>query len=123
MLALTSATARKSEIYDVGTSILAQRISQVIGVGQVQSYGSSLPAVRVELNPDAFDKYGVGIDQIAATLAGANANRPKGEIFRPTVSAWQLSTTDQLFKAKQYKPLVVAYKERVPCQASRTSAT
>jgi multidrug efflux pump len=117
MLALTSDTARKSEMYDVGTSILAQRISQVIGVGQVQSFGSSLPAVRVELNPDAFDKYDVGIDQIAATLANANANRPKGEIAGPR-DAWQLSTTDQLFKAKEYKPLVVAYKNGNPIRLS-----
>ena len=117
MLALTSDTARKSDMYDVATSILAQRISQVIGVGQVQSFGSSLPAVRIELNPDAFDKYNVGIDQIAATLAAANANRPKGEIAGAR-TAWQLSTTDQLFKAKEYKPLVVAYKNGSPVRLS-----
>ncbi len=108
MLVLTSKTATKPMMYDAASSILAQKISQVFGVGQVQVMGSALPAVRVELNPDAVSKYNIGIDQIAATLAGANANRPKGEIAGP-LNAWQLSTTDQLFKAKDYKPLVVTY--------------
>jgi multidrug efflux pump len=107
-LSLTSETARKSAMYDVATTILAQRISQVMGVGQVQVHGSSLPAVRVELNPDAVNKYGLGIEQIAGVLQSANANRPKGEITG-LQKAWQLSTTDQLFKASQYKPLIVAY--------------
>src|ERR1051325_10352440 len=117
MLALTSETARKSAMYDVGTSILAQRISQVNGVGQVQVSGSSLPAVRVELNPDAVNKYGIGIDQVASTLTAANANRPKGEIAGPR-NAWQLSTTDQLFKAQEYKPLIVTYKNGAPVRLS-----
>ena len=109
ILTLTSETASKPVMYDVGSSILAQKISQVIGVGQVQVGGSSLPAVRVELNPDAVNKYDIGLDQIATVLANANANRPKGEIAGPR-NAWQLSTTDQLFKAKQYKPLVVTFR-------------
>jgi multidrug efflux pump len=116
-LALTSETATKAVMYDVGSSILAQRVSQVIGVGQVFVYGSSLPSVRIELNPDAVNKYGIGIDQIASVLASANANRPKGEIAGPR-SAWQLSTTDQLFKAKQYKPLVVAYRNGAQVRVS-----
>ena len=108
ILALTSDTATKPAMYDAASSILAQKISQVYGVGQVQVMGAALPAVRVELNPDAVNKYKIGIDQIATTLANANANRPKGEIAGP-LDAWQLSTTDQLFFARQYKPLVVAY--------------
>ncbi len=108
ILVLTSKTATKPMMYDAASSILAQKISQVYGVGQVQVVGSALPAVRVELNPDAVNKYNIGIDQIATVLAGANANRPKGELSGPR-NAYQLSTTDQLFKAKQYKPLVVAY--------------
>ncbi len=95
-------------MYDAGSSILAQKISQVYGVGQVQVYGSALPAVRVELNPDAVSKYNLGIDQIANVLRDANANQPKGEIAGLR-NAWQLSTTDQIFKARQYKRLVVAY--------------
>ncbi|HEY3837760.1 MAG TPA: efflux RND transporter permease subunit, partial [Bryobacteraceae bacterium] len=113
ILTLTSDTASKATMYDVGSSILAQRVSQVIGVGQVQVGGSSLPSVRIELNPDAVNKYGIGIDQVAATLQAANANRPKGEISG-TRNAWQLNTTDQLFKAKEYKPLVVAYRNGAP---------
>ncbi len=108
MLVLTSKTATKPMMYDAASSILAQKISQVYGVGQVQTFGSALPAVRVELNPDAINKYNIGIDQIATVLANANANRPNGELSGPR-NAYQLSTTDQLFKAKDYKPLVVAY--------------
>jgi multidrug efflux pump len=108
MLALTSATATRAQMYDAASSILAQKIAQVYGVGQVQTFGSALPAVRVELNPDAVSKYNLGLDQIASTLAAANANRPKGEIAGLR-NAWQLSTTDQLFKAKEYKPLVVGF--------------
>ena len=109
ILVLTSDTATKPQMYDVGSSILAQKIAQVVGVGLVNVGGSSLPSVRIELNPDAVNKYDIGIDQIATTLANANANRPKGEIAGLR-NAWQLSTTDQLFKANQYKPLVVAYR-------------
>ncbi len=108
ILALTSSTATKAAMYDAASSILGQKISQVYGVGQVQVMGSSLPSVRVELNPDAVSKYNLGIDQIASVLAGANANRPKGEVAGPR-NAYQISTTDQLFTAKEYKPLVVAY--------------
>jgi multidrug efflux pump len=109
MLVITSETATKPAMYDAASSILAQKISQVSGVGQVEVYGSALPAVRVELNPDVLSKYGIGIDQVASTLAAANANTPKGEIAGST-TAWQISTTDQLFKAAQYKPLIVSYK-------------
>jgi multidrug efflux pump len=117
ILTLTSDTAGKPQMYDVGSSILAQRISQVSGVGQVQVGGSSLPSVRIELNPDAVNKYDIGIDQIASTLANANANRPKGELMGAR-NAWQLTTTDQLFLAKEYKPLVVAYKNGAPVRIS-----
>ena len=117
ILTLTSDTASKAVMYDVGSSILAQRVSQVIGVGQVQVGGSSLPSVRIELNPDAVNKYDIGIDQIATALQNANANRPKGEIAGAR-TAWQLSTTDQLFKAKEYKTLVVAYKNGAPIRIS-----
>ena len=117
ILTLTSETATKPMMYDVGSSILAQRISQVMGVGQVSVGGSSLPSVRVELNPNAVNKYNIGIDQIASTLQAANANRPKGEIAGNR-EAYQLSTTDQLFKAKEYKPLVVTYRNGAPVRIS-----
>ena len=109
ILALTSDTATKPAMYDAASSILAQKISQVYGVGQVQVYGSALPAVRVELNPGCGQQiqHRHRSDR-RHVLPNANANQPKGEIAGPR-NAWQLSTTDQLFKAKQYKPLVVAY--------------
>ena len=102
-------TATKASMYDAASSILAQKISQVYGVGQVSGLWQRAARVRVELNPDAVNKYNIGTDQIAAVLQNANANRPKGEIAGPR-NAWQLSTTDQLFKAKDYKPLVVTYR-------------
>jgi multidrug efflux pump len=108
VLALTSDTIDVSRMYDQAASIMQQKLSQVQGVGQVVVGGSSLPAVRVELNPMALNKYGVGLDQTRSTLAAANANRPKGEIAGAE-QAWALGTTDQLMKAAQYRPLIVAY--------------
>src|SRR5262249_44039490 len=71
--------------------------------------GSALPAVRVELNPTALNDYGIGLDEVRATLGAANANRPKGELADDR-SAWQISATDQLLHAEQYRPLIVAYR-------------
>ncbi len=108
VLALTSDTIDVSRMYDQAASILQQKLSQVQGVGQVVVGGSSLPAVRVELNPMALNKYGVGLEQVRSTLGAANANRPKGEIAGAE-KTWALGTTDQLMKAAQYRPLIVAY--------------
>ena len=113
LLSLTSDTVLTSDIYDVAYSVLAQKISQVKGVGQVYVGGSSLPGVRVELNPDSVNKYGIGLDEIRGVLSSANANRPKGELASDE-NAWSLHTTDQLFKAKEYKPLIVAYRNGAP---------
>jgi len=109
VLALTSDAIDISRMYDEAASIVQQKLSQVEGVGQVVVGGSSLPAVRVELNPTALNKYGIGLEQVRATLAAANANRPKGEIAGPA-QVWTLGTTDQLMKAEQYRPLIVAYR-------------
>jgi multidrug efflux pump len=117
LLSLTSDIIEKSKIYDVASSILAQRISQVKGVGQVFVGGSSLPAVRVELNPDVVNKYGIGMDQIRAVLGTANANRPKGDVEDATTS-WEFHSTDQLLKAEQYKPLIVSYVKGAPVRLS-----
>jgi multidrug efflux pump len=117
ILTLTSDVANQAQMYDVGSSILQQKLSQVQGVGQASVGGSSLPAVRVELNPEVVNKYGIGTDQIAAVLAAANANRPKGDLASgPT--AWQLRSTDQLLKARQYIPLIVAYRNGAPVRLS-----
>jgi multidrug efflux pump len=108
ILALTSDTLRRGLIYDAASSILAQKLSQIEGVGQVTVGGSALPGVRVELNLTALNNYGIGLEQIRTVLNQANANRPKGELSDETKSA-ALSTTDQLLSADQYRPLIVAY--------------
>ncbi|MGA2185542.1 MAG: multidrug efflux RND transporter permease subunit [Bryobacteraceae bacterium] len=109
ILTLTSDIMDKPQMYDIASTVLAQKLSQVAGVGQVFAGGSSLPAVRVELNPAVVNKYGIGMNDIATVLSAANANRPKGELADDT-RAFSLSTTDQLLKADQYIPLVVAYR-------------
>src|SRR5450755_1737158 len=108
ILALTSDTLRRGLIYDAVSSILAQKLSQIEGVGQVTVGGSALPGVLVELNLTALNNYGIGLEQVRTVLNQANANRPKGELSDETKSS-ALSTTDQLLSADQYRPLIVAY--------------
>ncbi len=108
-LALTSDTASTAEMYDVASSVLAQRISQVRGVGQVGVTGGALPAVRVEVNPTALNHRGLGLEDVRAALAAANANRPKGEIADGE-RAWTITATDQLRHAKEYRDLIVAWR-------------
>src|SRR5450631_318011 len=80
IISLTSDTMTRGQMYDAASTILAQKLSQVGGIGQVNVGGSSLPAVRVELNPMALQKYGVGFEQVRAAIAATNANRPKGTV-------------------------------------------
>ncbi|HXN85880.1 MAG TPA: multidrug efflux RND transporter permease subunit [Candidatus Binataceae bacterium] len=108
ILGLTSDTKTTGEMYDAADSILEQKLSQVEGVGQVVVGGGALPAVRIELNPAQLNNAGVSLEQVRTALASANANRPKGEMSDAT-QTWSLSTSDQLLKAKQYRPLIVAY--------------
>src|SRR5512135_2872039 len=108
MLALTSDELSRGQIYDAASSILAQKLSQVSGVGQALVAGSSLPTVRVELNPLAMQKYGIGFEQVRAVLSAANANTPKGQVADDH-RTWQIGANDQIFKAADYEPLVVAY--------------
>jgi multidrug efflux pump len=108
MIVLTSSTLDKGEMYDAASTVMAQKLSQVTGVGQVLVGGSALPAVRVELNPDAVSKYGLGFEQIRTVLASANANSPKGH-FSAGARTWEVGATDQIFKARDYRPLIVAY--------------
>ena len=109
ILALTSDVLGKSQIYDAASSILAQKLAQVDGVGQVIVGGGSLPAVRVELNPAALFKYGIGLEQVRGVLSSANANIPKGH-FSDGHRMWEVAANDQLFKAVDYEPLLVAYR-------------
>ena len=108
ILSLTSTTLSKGQIYDAASTILAQRLAQIPGVGQVSVGGSSLPGVRVELNPDALNNYGVGLDQVRTALSNTNANLPKGQIADGT-AMWQIGANDQLHKAVDYAPLIIAY--------------
>src|SRR5271157_820526 len=80
ILALTSDTVGRAQMYDAGSTILQQKLSQVEGVGQVIAGGSSLPAVRVELNPLSLSKYGIGLSNVQTALANTNVNRPKGQL-------------------------------------------
>jgi multidrug efflux pump len=109
ILALTSKTLTAGQVYDAAETILSQKLSQVSGVGQVQLGGSSLPAVRVELNPNALFKYGIGLEDVRAALAAANANTPKGSIDVGG-QRYQIYTNDQASKAAEYQNLVIAYR-------------
>jgi multidrug efflux pump len=109
ILALTSDTLSPGQLYDSAATVLQQKLSQVQGIGQVTVGGSSLPAVRVELNPRALFKYGIGLEDVRAALAAANANAPKGDIEFGG-KHYQLYTNDQARQAEQYRSLVVAYR-------------
>ncbi len=109
ILALTSQTLTRGQMYDAATNVLSQKLSQIQGIGQVIIGGSALPAVRVELNPTALFKYGIGLEDVRAALASANANSPKGSIDTDSLH-YQLYTNDQASHAADYRPLVVAYR-------------
>jgi multidrug efflux pump len=109
ILALTSEVLDRGQMYDVASSILQQKISQVEGVGRVIVGGGALPAVRVAVNPTSLNSYGLSLEDVRVALATANANRPKGEIADGG-RAWALNTTDQLLKAEEYQPLIISYR-------------
>jgi multidrug efflux pump len=113
MLVLTSDVFDRGQMYDVADSILAQKLSQVEGVGQVWIWGSSRPAVRVQVNPTILNNLGLSLTDVATTLANANANQAKGALGNNQLR-WQVNATDQLFKAPQYAPLMVAYRNGAP---------
>jgi multidrug efflux pump len=112
IFALTSDTMTQGQMYDAASTILAQKLSQVEGVGQVTVGGSSLPAVRVELNPPALNKYGIGIEEVRAAIVATNANRPKGSVEQDD-RHWQIYANDQAKTAAEYLPLIVAYRNGV----------
>lgn len=108
IMALTSDTYSQGQLYDYASTQLAQKLSQIDGVGDVTVGGSSLPAVRVDLNPQALFNQGVSLDAIRETIANANQRRPQGAI-EDHQQRWQLKTNDELQKAADYQPLVVHY--------------
>ncbi|MCX7104134.1 MAG: efflux RND transporter permease subunit [Methylococcales bacterium] len=109
ILALTSETMTRGQLYDAASTILAQKISQFKGVGQVTVGGSSLPAVRIQLNPVALAKYGIGFEEVRATIAASNVNRPKGALENATHHL-PIYANDQAKTASEYLPLIVTYK-------------
>ena len=121
ILAITSKTLTQGQIYDAASNVLAQRLSQLSGIGQVIIGGSALPAVRVDLNPQALFKYGIGLEDVRAALASANANSPKGSIDDGT-QRFQLYTNDQATKAADYLPLVIAYRNGAAVRLSDVAA-
>ncbi len=113
ILSLTSKTLTRGQLYDAASNVLQQRISQLPGIGQVIIGGSTLPAVRVELNPQVLFKYGIGLEDVRAALASANANAPKGAI-EDGGRRFQIYTNDQASHAADYRPLVIAYRNGQP---------
>ena len=110
ILALTSDIITRRGMYDSANTILAQKLSQISGVGQVFVGGGANPAVRAELNPSQLNNLGIGIDAIRTVLGGANANSPKGSVAN-AINSWTLNDTDQIKLADQYRPLIVGYNK------------
>ena len=113
IMALTSKTVDKGRMYDIASTVLQQKIAQLDGVGQIFVGGSSLPAVRVDLNPMALARYGIGLDEVRQALAAANVNRPKGQLDDGRYT-WEINATDQLLQASKYEPLIVAWRNGAP---------
>ncbi|MDR3727060.1 MAG: multidrug efflux RND transporter permease subunit [Terracidiphilus sp.] len=111
ILSLTSDVVPKPQMYDLADSILAQKIAQIEGVGQVFVGGSSSPAVRVELNPMQLGANGIGLEAVRTALAGANANRPKGA-FQDAEHRWLIDDNDQIFKSSDYAPIIAGYNKQ-----------
>ncbi|MDR1994193.1 multidrug efflux RND transporter permease subunit [Azonexus sp.] len=113
ILTLTSATMTQGQLYDVASTILAQKLSQVRGIGQVNVGGSSLPAVRVELDPVALTHAGVSLEDVRTAIVTTNTNRPKG-LVENNVRHWQIQANDQARTAKEYMPLIVSWQNGAP---------
>ena len=120
ILSMTSSVQTLPQMYDAGDSILAQKIAQVEGVGQVFVGGGAQPAVRIEANPTALGQYGISLEQVRTALGNANANTPKGSLSDEN-SAWTITATDQIKQADQYLPLIVAYNNGSPVRLSDVS--
>ncbi len=117
VLTLTSDTITRGDLYDAASTVLAQKLSQVDGIGEVVVGGSSLPAVRAELIPQALYKYGIGLEDARAALASANAHSPKGGIDVEG-QRYQIYANDQANKADDYKSLILAYRNGAPVHLS-----
>ena len=113
IFALTSEALSPGQIYDIANTVVAQKIAQVSGVGQVSVGGSASPAVRVELNPTTLNKYAIGFNEVRSAIQANNVNRPKG-IVEDGEKSWQIYANDQAKKAADYLPIIVAYRNNAP---------
>jgi multidrug efflux pump len=115
ILTMTSDVLDRGQMYDVASTVLQQKLAQLEGVGQVNVGGASLPAVRIQFNPTALNKY--GIEEVRGLLAASNANTPKGS-FSDDTRTWSIEANDQLFKAAEYRDLVIAFRNNAPVRLS-----
>ncbi|ARU49937.1 multidrug efflux RND transporter permease subunit [Sulfurospirillum diekertiae] len=113
ILSMTSDTLTQAQMYDAASTILAQKLSQIDGIGQVIVGGSSLPAVRVEVNPSSLNHYGISFETLRTSISATNANRPKGSV-EDNEHHWQIGANDQAKKAADYRPLIVSYHNGAP---------
>ncbi|MEO8442009.1 MAG: efflux RND transporter permease subunit, partial [Betaproteobacteria bacterium] len=113
----TSDVYDRGQMYDAASTIFAQKLSQIAGIGQVTVGGGSLPAVRVELNPMALNKYGIGFEDVRSAIGATNANRPKGNVEAGDRN-WQIYANDQARTAAEYLPLIVAFRNGAPVRLS-----
>ncbi|WP_338635385.1 efflux RND transporter permease subunit [Spirobacillus cienkowskii] len=109
ILSLTSDTLKKEQIYDAASSILQQKISQIEGVGQVNIGGSSLPSIRIDLNPHLLNHYGISLENVTQVINQAHSITPKG-LFEDDLKSYQIETSPQIFSSHQYNPLIISYK-------------
>ncbi|HEX4134715.1 MAG TPA: multidrug efflux RND transporter permease subunit [Bryobacteraceae bacterium] len=117
IVGLTSKVLTKGQMYDAASTVMAQKLSQIAGVGQVTVGGSALPGVRIELNPTVLNKYGISFESVRSVLGGANANVPKGH-FTDGPNMWEVGANDQITHAIDYEPLVIAYRNGVAVRVS-----
>jgi multidrug efflux pump len=115
VLALTSKTLTRAQLYDSADSVIQQQLSQVDGVGQITLGGSALPSVRVELQPDQLNSYGIGMEDVRAAISAANADSVKGHIDQNGIR-YEVESNDQISKAAPYRDLVIAYRNGSPVQ-------
>ncbi|WP_250624946.1 efflux RND transporter permease subunit [Pinirhizobacter soli] len=113
VLALTSETLTRAQLYDSANSVIQQQLSQVDGVGQITLGGSALPSVRVELQPDQLNSYGIGLEDVRAAISSANANSAKGHIDQGD-QRFEVISNDQISKAAPYRDLIIAYRNNAP---------
>jgi len=113
LLSLTSDTMTQGQMYDIASTVIGQKVSQLEGIGQVTIAGSALPAVRVDLNPTALNKYGIALEDVRTALSSGNANRPKGSL-EDGDRHWQIGANDQAKQAADYLPLLIAYRNGAP---------